>query len=72
MPCSVRRVLRAVERRAAPRYSRCFCGLLLPRYLKRFVNVKRGAATPTKEVGWDKVNEINTKNFEEFLAPILK
>ncbi|WP_428742839.1 TlpA family protein disulfide reductase [Tenacibaculum sp.] len=39
---------------------------------KQFINVKRGAATPTKEVGWDKVNEINTKNFEDFLAPILK
>ncbi|CAM1346629.1 TlpA family protein disulfide reductase [Tenacibaculum crassostreae] len=39
---------------------------------KQFVNVKRGAATPTKEFGWDKVNEMNTKNFEDFLAPILK
>ncbi|MDO6674671.1 thiol-disulfide isomerase/thioredoxin [Tenacibaculum gallaicum] len=39
---------------------------------KQFVNIKRGAATPTKEVSWDKVNEINTKNFEDFLAPILK
>ncbi|WGH76419.1 thioredoxin family protein [Tenacibaculum tangerinum] len=38
---------------------------------KQFVNVKRGAATPTKEVGWDEVNEINTKNFEDFLSPIL-
>ncbi|CAL2103330.1 Thioredoxin domain-containing protein [Tenacibaculum sp. 190130A14a] len=38
---------------------------------KKFVNVKRGAATPTKQVGWDQVNEINIKNFEEFLAPIL-
>lgn len=39
---------------------------------KQFVNVKRGAATPTKEFGWDKVNEVNTKDFEKFLAPVLK
>lgn len=38
---------------------------------KKFLNVKRGAETPTKEMGWDKVNEINIKNFEEFLSPAL-
>ncbi len=38
---------------------------------KQFINVKRGAATPTKDFGWEKVNEVNTKNFEAFLAPIL-
>lgn len=39
---------------------------------KKFVNVKRGAATPSKTMGWDKVNEINTKDLEAFLAPVLK
>lgn len=38
---------------------------------KKFLNVKRGAATPSKTMGWDKVNETNEKNFEAFLAPIL-
>lgn len=38
---------------------------------KQFLNVKRGAATPTKEMGWDKVNATNEKSFEAFLAPIL-
>ncbi|TYP97022.1 thiol-disulfide isomerase/thioredoxin [Tenacibaculum adriaticum] len=38
---------------------------------KKFLNVKRGAATPTKEMNWDQVNELNTKNFEEFLTPVL-
>ena len=38
---------------------------------KKFLNVKRGAATPTKEMNWDQVNELNTKKFEAFLAPAL-
>ncbi|MDY0779789.1 TlpA family protein disulfide reductase [Tenacibaculum sp. IB213877] len=39
---------------------------------KKFVNVKRGAATPSKTMTWDQVNEINGKELEAFLAPVLK
>lgn len=39
---------------------------------KKFVDVVRGAETPTKEMGWDKVNEINTENLEALLSPVVK
>ncbi len=38
---------------------------------KQFLNVMRGAATPTKTMTWDQVNEENTKEFEQFLGPII-
>lgn len=38
---------------------------------KRFLSVRRGAAYPSKQMNWEKVNEINEKELEEFIKPVL-
>ncbi|SEC93118.1 Thiol-disulfide isomerase or thioredoxin [Tenacibaculum sp. MAR_2009_124] len=38
---------------------------------KKFISIRRGAAYPSKEMNWDKVNEINEKELEEFIKPVL-
>ncbi|WP_431166108.1 TlpA family protein disulfide reductase [Tenacibaculum halocynthiae] len=39
---------------------------------KQIINFKRGAASPSKKMGWDEVNKINEKQLEEFLKPVLQ
>lgn len=39
---------------------------------KQFLNIKRGAEVPSKEMNWDAVTEKNTADLESFLAPALK
>ncbi|MGG8497742.1 TlpA family protein disulfide reductase [Tenacibaculum sp. TC6] len=38
---------------------------------KKFLSIRRGAAYPSKDMNWDKVNEINEKELEEFIKPVL-
>lgn len=38
---------------------------------KEFVNIKRGAAYPSKTMKWDEVNKINEEQLEAFLKPVL-
>lgn len=38
---------------------------------KKFVSIRRGAAYPSKDMNWDKVNEINEKELEELIKPVL-
>ena len=37
---------------------------------KKILGLTRGAAYPTKDMNWDKVNEINEKKLTEFIKPI--
>lgn len=39
---------------------------------KKIIGFKRGAAYPTKKMGWDKVNEINEQQLNDFIKPALK
>lgn len=39
---------------------------------KQFIDIKRGAAVPSKSMNWKAVNEKNTKDLETLLAPALK
>ena len=39
---------------------------------KEIINFKRGAASPSKKMTWDQVNEINEKQLEEFIKPVLQ
>lgn len=39
---------------------------------KRILDFKRGALSPTKEMGWDEVNKINEEELETFIKPVLK
>lgn len=39
---------------------------------KKFVAVKRGAASPSKTMTWDQVNETNTKELESFIQEVVK
>jgi thiol-disulfide isomerase/thioredoxin len=39
---------------------------------KKILDLTRGATFPTKEMGWDKVNEINEKKLTDFIKPIVK
>ncbi len=38
---------------------------------KKFLNIIRGAATPSKQLKWDQVNDLNEKQLEEFIKPVL-
>lgn len=38
---------------------------------KKFIDVKRGAATPSKTMTWDQVNASNTKEFETFISQVI-
>lgn len=38
---------------------------------KKFVDVKRGAATPSKSLSWDQVNATNTKELETFINQVI-
>lgn len=39
---------------------------------KKFVDVKRGAATPSKTMTWDQVNDSNTKELETFISQVVE
>ncbi len=38
---------------------------------KKFIDVKRGAVTPSKTMTWNQVNETNTKELETFISQVL-
>ncbi|MFV0247494.1 MAG: TlpA family protein disulfide reductase [Tenacibaculum sp.] len=38
---------------------------------KKFLSIRRGAAYPSKSMNWDKVNQINEKDLEKFIEPVL-
>lgn len=39
---------------------------------KKILNLTRGAASPSKDMDWDEVNEINEKKLTEFIEPIME
>ena len=39
---------------------------------KKILNFKRGAASPSKSITKDEANEINEKELDDFIAPVLK
>ncbi|QXP74613.1 thioredoxin family protein [Tenacibaculum sp. HL-MS23] len=39
---------------------------------KKILNFKRGAVSPTKEMGWDEVNAINEKELDAFISPVIE
>lgn len=39
---------------------------------KRILDFKRGALSPTKEMGWDEVNQINEKELNEFIKAVIQ
>lgn len=39
---------------------------------KQFINVVRGAASPTKTMKWDEVTKINLANLKKVIAPLLQ
>ncbi len=39
---------------------------------KKILDFKRGALSPTKKMGWDEVNEVNEKELEAFIKPVVK
>ncbi|CAM1371208.1 conserved hypothetical protein [Tenacibaculum litopenaei] len=39
---------------------------------KQILNFKRGAASPSKKLTWEQVNEMNEKQLEEFVKPVLQ
>ncbi|WP_159439321.1 TlpA family protein disulfide reductase [Tenacibaculum agarivorans] len=38
---------------------------------KKFLDVKRGAATPSKTMNWDQVTDTNTKELETFISQVI-
>ena len=39
---------------------------------KRILNFKRGAVSPTKQMGWDEVNQINEEELDEFIKAAIE